>query len=148
MSATCCAPCVAVLELVLGRFPSDPSILLTFVKHALSTAAAAPSSSPAATATTTTATATTTTAAASSQDSHASYGQALELLVLHVLQSHQAACDAVKADPGLAGQLHELLYNHGVAKFEAKAFESAVKFFTASLDFAEVSPGPTCRTVC
>lgn len=135
---------------MLGRFPSHPCILLTFVKHALSTASAASSSNPHATvgAAGTTANTTAASTAGSSQDSQASYGQALELLVLHVLQSHQAACDAVKADPGLAGQLHELLYNHGVAKFEAKGFESAVKFFTASLDFAEVGPGPTCRTVC
>lgn len=111
---------------MLGRFPSDPSILATFIQHALTAAATATPTAAAPT------TADGATAAA------ASYGQELEQLVLHVLKDHQGPCDAAKADQRLAGRLHMLLYNHGVAKFEAKSFETAVEFFAASLDFAEV----------
>lgn len=101
---------------------------MTFIQHALTTAAAAAPANADPTAE----------GAAASAAAAASYGLELEQLVLHVLKNHQGPCDAAKADQGLAGRLHVLLYNHGVAKFEGKSFETAVEFFAASLDFAEV----------
>lgn len=122
--------CCAVLELVLGRFPSDPSILLTFAQQALST-----TSDAAATA------ASAATADAEAATHGSSYVLQLEQLVLEVLERHERPCEAVKADQILSGQLHVLLYNRGVLKFEAKRFDAAVRFLTASLDFAEVRAG-------
>jgi parvulin-like peptidyl-prolyl isomerase len=121
--------CCAVLELVLGRFPSDPSILLTFAQHALSSttdAAAAAAANAAAT------------SDADAAADRSSYALQLEQLVLQVLESHERPCAAVKADQVLSGQLHVLLYNQGALKFEEKRFDAAVRFLTASLDFAEV----------
>jgi hypothetical protein len=125
---------LTVLELVLGRFPSDPSILLIFTQHAL-------------TATTTAATATDPAAAANGNKSNSSYGQQLEQLVLQVLETHEGPCATVKADEEMSKQLHMLLYNHGVLQFEGKRFDVAVKFFTASLDFAQVRHS-TCLDYC
>lgn len=126
----CVIHCCAVLELVLGRFPSDPSILLTFAQHALST--------------TSDAAATAASAAAADADAAAERSSCvlqLEQLVLEVLERHERPCEAVKANQMLSGQLHVLLYNRGVLKFEAKRFDTAVRFLTASLDFAEVRTG-------
>jgi hypothetical protein len=123
-------PLCVVLELVLGRFPSDPSILVTFTRQALeaaTAAAAAAGAEPAANNNND-----------SNTNSSASYARALEQLVLQVLQGHEGSCAAVKADGGLAGQLHALLYNQGVAQFEDRCFEAASRLFTASLEFAEV----------
>jgi hypothetical protein len=59
-------------------------------------------------------------------------------VLLQVLEGHEGSCGVIKANRAQSSLLHALLYNHGVAKFEAKCFEAAVKFFTASMDFAEV----------
>jgi hypothetical protein len=113
-----------VLELVLGRFPSEPSILLVFTKQALTAA--------------TTAATATDPAAATTTSSSSRYRQQLEQLVLQVLETHEGPCTAVKANEEMSQQLYMLLYNHGVLHFEGKSFDVAVKFFTASLDFAQV----------
>jgi hypothetical protein len=69
-------------------------------------------------------------------------------LLPQVLEGHEGPCGVIKADSAKSGLLHALLYNHGVAKFEAKCFEVAVKFFTASMDFAEVCCEHHCEVFC
>jgi hypothetical protein len=67
-----------VLELVLHKFPTEPSILLAFTQHALAAAAAAASGAAA-------------TAADTPADDSTSYALQLEQIVLEVSDEHRVA---------------------------------------------------------
>jgi hypothetical protein len=102
-----CCPCTlcAVLELVLGRFPSDATILTAFTEHALEVAAAAASAGaapslnstgPAAMLTQRDGDATAAAAAAQQQQ------QQLEVLVLEQLERAEEARTAAMKDEELS----------------------------------------------
>lgn len=111
-----------MLELALGRFGTDASLLLTFIEEALAVAATAA------------------TAAGSNAGSNGSSSvqQQLETLVLQIFESNEATVAAVQGDNAASMRLYRLLYNYGTTKFESKAVEAAVKFFESALQFAEV----------
>jgi hypothetical protein len=82
----------AVLELVLGRFPADATILTAFTEHALEVAAAAPGNSSTAPGLNSTGP-----AAMLAQQQ-----QQLEVLVLEQLERAEEACAAAMKDEELS----------------------------------------------
>lgn len=139
-----------MLELVLGRFPSDPFILTTFTEKALASARTAATTSAAAVPGSTAASSTpaadsgratgpATLLSSANGSSTAAFAQQLEALVLDQLERAEDGRQAAMADGELRHQLCSALYEHGVAKFGGHDFEAAVRFFSATLEVCEVS---------
>ncbi|WIA40581.1 hypothetical protein OEZ86_013922 [Tetradesmus obliquus] len=133
-----------VLELVLGRFPADSTILTAFTEHALEVAAAAGNAStapslnstgPAAMLAQRTGSAAASAAATAQQQQQQQ--QLLEVLVLEQLERAEEARTAAMKDEDLSYRLREALYNHAAGKFRGKDFQAAVKFFAATLEVCE-----------
>jgi hypothetical protein len=151
-----------VLELVLGRFPDDPELLVVAVEEALAAAAgqmkrrkqqegaAEPTQAHLAAAKTHSCLGAPGSEKAAAQDGASSAanndaadvddaaGARLRAIALGTLCAREPARVAAAAVPELCARLRRSLYGHGLECFTARAFAGAAACFEATLELCEV----------